>query len=121
MSFLSRLFGRRSPEAPIQELQSLDVVAKRHDGAVDLVIVVMGYLDGSPTTQELLKTKLEYYLECVNNPDFRRDFDDPPAETTHIVIECPSEPAPEISDLVRQLAPHVKRQGACLRLSNRAA
>ena len=79
----------RRKGAPIQNLDSLDIVGKRRDGGVDLVIVVSQLLDGSDETMSLIRHKVRTYLDVTRNKEFQRDVGNPPRETITIVIKCP--------------------------------
>ncbi len=88
-------------EPPIQNPESIDILGKRRDGGVDLVIVSSSHLDGSPETQKLLLDKIESYLEQINGEEFAVEFGRPTAERVRIIVQCVDDPDETIRDLVK--------------------
>jgi hypothetical protein len=52
-------------EAPIQDLESIDIVGEKNDGTIDLCIVASTYLDGSESHNHLLKQKIQVYVNEI--------------------------------------------------------
>lgn len=73
---------------PIQDVQSVDISAKRKDGGVDLVIVVSQPLDGSPETIAAIRQKIAYYLDVIDVPEFQDEMGHPPRDRTAVVLAC---------------------------------
>ena len=103
------------PRPPLANDGSVDIVGRRRDGGLDLVVVASGHLDGSLATQRALKTKLQTYLDTLFAPEFQAEFGAPTLERTSIVVSCPLPPSPEISDLISQLLPFFAEHGVALR------
>ena len=61
--------------AVIASLESIDLIGKRRDGGVDLVIVTRDAIDGSESTQKLIMQKIAHYLDFVESLDFDKDSD----------------------------------------------
>jgi hypothetical protein len=100
---------------PLQDDGSIDIVGRRRDGGLDLIVVASGHLDGSLATQRVLKAKLQSYLDTLFAPEFQAEFGPPALERTSIVVSCPQAPAPEVSDLISQLSPFFAGHGVALR------
>ena len=73
---------------PIQNLDSVDVVGKRHDGTVELVIVASQPLDDAPETLDSIRKKVETYLETIGIKAFQAEMGHPPREKTVIILVC---------------------------------
>src|SRR4051812_36864401 len=101
-------------EPPIQNLDSVDLTGQRKNGGVDLLIISSSHLDGSLSTQQLVKDKLETYIAALAHPEFRQEFGVPNPRRTAIILACVDEPAAEVVDLLGKLRPFVERQGASL-------
>jgi hypothetical protein len=78
-------------EAPIQNLDSFDIVGERNDGGVDLVVVCSGPLDDSAKTQALLRDKLQNYLNTAVHPNFANVYPAAKKGPVRIVVACQHE------------------------------
>jgi hypothetical protein len=107
---------RRSREMPIQNIGSIDVMAQRKDGGVDLVIVASSRLASSPEHQRLLLDKIESYLAQLNGPDFKSEFGDPSSTKVRILVACTEAPDPMIVQLIEKSQPWVAENRASLEL-----
>ncbi|MEI6233404.1 MAG: DUF6572 domain-containing protein [Planctomycetota bacterium] len=118
MGIFSRFFSKPTPppSPPIQNPDAIDIIGRRVDGGVDMMLVASAYLDGSPSTQQLLKDKLDTYLAVLADPQFIHEFGPPTPTSAHIIIRCVVPPAQEIVALVEQLKPVVVKHGASLEL-----
>jgi hypothetical protein len=76
-------------EAPIQNLDSFDIVGERNDGGVDLVVVCSGPLDDSLQTQALLRGKVQNYLHTAVHPNFANVYPAAKKGPVRIVVACP--------------------------------
>ena len=57
------------------DLSLIDIIyAQPDEDCAVLVLVTVGYIDGSPETQTDLLDKLEGYLKHIQSEDFRRDY-----------------------------------------------
>ena len=97
-----------SARPPIQTGDSIDIVAVRDDGGVDLIIVVHGFLDDSEQTQNLLERKVKNYLQQRNSAAFTAEFRYPPAGQVQIVLETDGKLPHAIRSLVERLEPVVQ-------------
>src|SRR5215813_12557662 len=103
-------------DPPIQHLDRIDLMGRRHDGSLDLLIVVTGALDGSAETRELLRKKVAAYVQAVGSPAFRDEFGDPSPERTTIAVRCDGEVDPAALDFLGWLRPWVEMGNARLEL-----
>ena len=108
-------------DPPIQDLESVDIVAPRVNGIVELYIVASGPLDASPQTQKLLLDKVQNYLEMIASPDFQAEFNNPPSERVHIIVACEFRVDPVIRLLVERSKQWVAQNGARIRLESDSA
>ena len=102
-------------ELPIQNLDTVDIAARRKDGGVDLLIVASGPLDPSAETQKLLLDKIQGYLEQIHTPEFQSEFGKPQADKVRIVISCEHEVHPVIRMLVDKCKTWVEQQNVRIR------
>ena len=89
-------------EPPIQNIDRIDLVAKRKDGGVDLVIVASSRVTDSPEHQRLLLDKIQSYLEQCNSAEFREEFGR--AAKVRIVVAFSQQPDPLILELLNRSA-----------------
>jgi hypothetical protein len=73
---------------PIQDLESVDIVAKRKDGGVDLIIIASQPLDDSANTLDSIRDKVAYYLDVIDVPEFQDEVGNPPRSKTSILLCC---------------------------------
>ena len=99
---------------PIQNLESLDIVGDRNDGGVDLVIVVSGPLDGSPTTLSLLERKIRNYITELASSEFRAKYRPPKncGNSIYVVSEYPIDPL--ALAVIERFKPIARRVGASI-------
>ena len=94
-------------EDPIQSLDSIDIIGRRKDGGVDLVIVVSSFLDDTPVRVHLLKQKIQNYVDSIFSDEFQGKFGN--VENTHyaIVLKCTVEPHHNVNSLIRTIAQYL--------------
>ncbi|MCI0360656.1 MAG: hypothetical protein L0211_19440 [Planctomycetaceae bacterium] len=73
---------------PIQQLDSVDLTAKRRDGGVDLIIVASQPLDDSDETLDSIRQKVATYLAVIECNEFQSELGHPPLDKTEIIIAC---------------------------------
>lgn len=96
---------------PIQDLDSLDIVGKRRDGGVDLVIAVSQPLDGSANTLDAIRRKIGYYLDVIDEPEFQREIGDPPRDRTSIILSCGFPIHPWAAEVIAECQTAAARRG----------
>lgn len=96
----------------IYDENSIDIMAKRKDGGLELFIVSSGSMDASEETQQLLLNKVEKYLDYINSKEFQQEFEEINQNKISIVFEL-EEKAPELlMKLCEQIVPWVEENGA---------
>ena len=92
----------------------IDIVyAQPDEDCAVLVMMAVGYIDGSPETQKDLLDKLEGYLKHIQSEDFRRDY---PQTQVYIDIVFDEKPDVLITDLLFECKSWCMDNGASLRL-----
>jgi hypothetical protein len=99
-------------DSPIQNLDSFDVVGRRVDGGIDLVIVASGPIDGSQGTLNLLKIKISNYIDEVSRDDFLAKNGRNPGAQITICVVCPYPVDPQVFELIEAMRPLAQRSGA---------
>ena len=95
-------------------LSLIDIIyAQPDEDCAVMVLVTVGYIDGSPETQKDLLDKLEGYLKHIQSEDFRRDY---PQSKVYIDISFQEKPDVLITDLLYKCMNWCKENGAYLRL-----
>ena len=61
-------------ESPIQNLDRIDMLGRREDGGVDLVIVVSGPLENTANHLERIEVKVRNYIREIGSPQFLESF-----------------------------------------------
>jgi hypothetical protein len=103
-------------EAPIQNVEEIDVIAKRVDGGVDTVVIVSSFLDDTPEMEALLKQKIQNYVEGFYSEEFEQEFGTPETTNYSILIKCSVRPHDGIFDLVKAVADHLAEFGIQLKI-----
>lgn len=103
-------------EPPIQNLDRIDVVGKRNDGGVDLVIVASAPLDGSPTTLAHLERKIRNYITEIGSSQFRSEFGPVTDGQVRICVVCEYDVDERARQLIERLIPIAKQADARLEL-----
>jgi hypothetical protein len=96
---------------PIQELDSVDLVARRRDGGVDLVIVASQPLDDSPDTLKCIRQKVQTYLAVIGLKEFQKEMGRPPRDKTTIIIACEHPIHPKALAVIAQCHAAAEAQG----------
>ncbi|MED5622479.1 hypothetical protein [Ideonella sp. BN130291] len=98
-------------ELPIQNLDAIDIVAKQHDGTIDLVVVCSGPLDGSIETLSRLERKVRGYLAEIQNPSFREEFGLVPPREARVIVACEHAVSALALGMIESLAREAGTQG----------
>lgn len=110
-------FAKKHPSTgPIQNLQSVDILGKRHDGGIDLVIVASSHLDGSASTQKLLLEKLDSYFAYLTSAEFACEFGPPEQKRVTVIVRSYDQPDPVIVELLKSCRPWASEHHATLQL-----
>ena len=99
---------------PIPNLTVIDIVGKRRDGGVDLVIVIASPLSADARSIFRLSRKLDGYLREINSDTWRAENPNGTAESTRIIVKLHPDSDPVITPLLNAYGNWVKGQGAVL-------
>ena len=86
-------------EDPIQNLDGIDVLGKRKDGGVDLVIIISSELEDTDNHRSLFMQKLQNYVNEMRSVEFISEF----GETNlRIIAKVSVEPNAGIMELFQK-------------------
>jgi hypothetical protein len=94
------------------DLNNLDILAKRKDGGVDLIIIAVGKVPGDPEIQEMLLTKVRNYLGFINSDDFSYQFGLPDKAKVRIILQCEVPPDKIIYEFGERIKPWAEENNA---------
>ena len=87
-------------EDPIQNLDSIDIIGNRKDGGIDLCIVVSGVLENSDHHENLLRQKVQSYVNAIFSDQWKEEYGDKPV---NILLTATEQPHQEIINLIGAL------------------
>jgi len=61
-------------EHPIQNIDQIDILGRRKDGGIDLVVVVSGPLENIADHLERVEAKIRAYIRELSSPEFLEQF-----------------------------------------------
>jgi hypothetical protein len=106
-----------TPDQPIQNLDQIDIVGKRNDGGVDLIIVVSAPLLDSKEHKNLLQEKIEMYAREIRAPQFRSELGVLESSPIQILVVSDQRVDGSMRDFLLSLAPIAEEAGATLKLT----
>ena len=105
-------------ENPIQNLDTIDIVGKRKDGSIDLIIVVSGVLNGTKENCELLEKKVAVYLQEISSLQFREQLRVTDSTLINILVVSDFEVDALVVQQLEKLQPLAEAKGAKLKITN---
>lgn len=96
----------------IYNVNSIDIMAKRKDGGLELFIISTGSIDVSEETQTLLLNKVGKYLNYINSKAFQQEFEDINKNKILIIFELEEKAPKLLMKLCEQIVPWVEKNGA---------
>ena len=96
---------------PIQDLEGIDIVGKRHDGGVDLAIVASQPIDSSPETLDCIRQKVATYLQAIDSEEFQSELGYPPRDKTAIVLICEHPVHPDAQMVIEECSTGAAAKG----------
>jgi Family of unknown function (DUF6572) len=105
-----------TPEPPIENVDRIDIVGERHDGGVEMVLVVSGPLDGSATTLSILERKIRNYVRELKSDEFLTAYKGARARNNAIFVVSEFSVDPAVCSLIEKLKPLAREAGADLTL-----
>jgi hypothetical protein len=109
------------PRHPIASLSSVDLVARRRDGGLDLMMLVSGPLGADERSQRRLLRKFDLYLANIAAPAFLAQFGEPAPTAITISVRIDAGSDPVIFELLRRCEPWVAEAGAKLEVERQTA
>src|ERR1041384_3118602 len=91
-------------ESPIGDPENLDIMSKRPDGFLDLLIVTARPLDLDPRTVDVLSQKFRNYCLYIKSPAFAQEFGPPEDLQLRLGIFSRWEVHPDLIQLIEQIA-----------------
>ena len=96
MGLIAQLISKFSKGPAIQNLEKFDMVIQMKDGGILLPIVCSKHLDDSDETVNLLRTKIENYVDLTDLNEFKKEY--PNREYLQIELNCVKRPDKRIID-----------------------
>ena len=106
-----RPLGGGPKPLPIQNPEGIDLVGKRRDGGVDMVIAASGPLDDTPELLQMIRRKVELYLSVTAREDFQADMGHPAPENISILLVCSHEIHPQAAAVIEECRKQVHACG----------
>ncbi|MFM9961285.1 MAG: DUF6572 domain-containing protein [Planctomycetaceae bacterium] len=104
---------------PIQNLDSIDVVGRRRDGGVDLLIVASQPLDNAPETLDSIRNKISMYLTVIGLDEFQTELGHPPLDRISIVLSCDFPIHPTAMNVIEECKMLARLQGVRLEVKSK--
>lgn len=92
---------------PTEALESFDMLARKKDNFIEVLIVITSYLDDSDETKNKIKNKVEEYLTWFNSEEFFKEFGTPSREKIKIVLSCSIKPDDTVFEFVKEMQQRV--------------
>ena len=102
-------------EAPIQNLNVIDIFGNRKDGGIDLCIIISGYLDSSEEHESILRQKIQNYVNTVFSDEWEQEHK---GKAVSILLKATEVPHPNILNLIDAIKKHLEEFNVELRLEN---
>ncbi len=92
-------------ESPVGDPDRIDMIATRHDGGVEVILVVARKLDFKDTRdRDVFAAKVRGYCQYIGHPVFAEEFGDPDPEKVKLAIRSDFEIPEEYIKLFVQIA-----------------
>ncbi|MBO4456227.1 MAG: hypothetical protein J5802_00760 [Butyrivibrio sp.] len=93
------------------DTNSIDIIGKRVDGGIDLVIIVPDEVENSEDIQTQLLDKIENYLKYANSEEFKKDFPDVISGKVTLKLRLGKTPSERLLKWVDEIGSWVKSSG----------
>ncbi|WP_026490536.1 DUF6572 domain-containing protein [Butyrivibrio sp. XBB1001] len=93
------------------DANTIDIIGKRSDGGLDLVIVMDKMIDDSPEDQEILLDKIENYMGYVGGAEFKKEFPSVVKDNVNIKLIMPCQPSEGFVLWLKKIDSWVKDNG----------
>jgi hypothetical protein len=101
---MSEAVGPKKWYSPVGDPERLDLIGKRNDGGVDLLLVVARPLDLSPADVGAVSKKFRNYCRYVKSREFAAEFGAPSRESVRIGLRSDWEVPRPLIELISQIA-----------------
>ena len=95
----------------VYDSNSIDIMAKKKDCSIVLIIITENGLDESVEQQTLLMDKIENYMAYLNGQDFREEFPDVADDKRRIILEVDKQPSEMMEELLEKITNWVNSEG----------
>lgn len=99
------------------DADSVDIIAVRKDGGIELLIVSTGKFDDSKEQQNLFLNKIGNYIEYLNSEEFKKEY--PNVNNKWIVVSYNRKPTLLLNNLFKKIETLVKDEGINFQLKRR--
>lgn len=99
------------------DADSVDIIAVRKDGGIELLIISTGKFDDSKEQQDLLLTKVNNYIEYLNSDEFNEEY--PGIDNKWIIVSYNRKPTLLLNTLFKKIEMIVKNEGINFELKRR--
>jgi hypothetical protein len=99
------------------DIGEIDIMGVRKDGGVELSIVCVRKLEGTPEMQKKLMDKIENYLNYINSKEFKSEFGNKTKEEVFIILKCEEKPDDIMFQLFEKIKPWTMENNATFLVS----
>lgn len=99
------------------DADSVDIIAVRKDGGIELLIVSSGKFDDSKEQQNLFLNKISNYIEYLNSEEFEKEYSN--VNNKWIVVSYNRKPTLLLNKLFKKIETLVKNEGINFQLKRR--
>ena len=99
------------------DAHTIDILGKKEDGSLELVIVMDKMIDDSPAEQKVLLDKIENYMGYVDSKDFKVDFPNVSKDAVEIRLLMPNSPSEEFVQWLGSIKSWVEENGLKFRVT----
>jgi hypothetical protein len=103
-------------DSPIQNLDRIDILGRRVDGGVDLVIVVSGPLHNTVDHIDCVRKKMVTYLDELASPQFAARFPESTSHSSRILFVTEHLVDGEVLKFVESFRPATESMGVSLKI-----
>ncbi len=108
MGFIGKLLSKFSKGPAIQNIQNFDMIVEMKDGGVLLPIVTSRHLDNSEEILNLLRAKVNSYLNLIKLDTFKKDY--PNQKYIQIEIYCIDKPHQKVLEEIENFKDQYSEQ-----------
>lgn len=99
------------------DADSVDIIAVRKDGGIELLIISSGKFDDSKEQQNLFLNKISNYIEYLSSEEFEKEY--PNVNNKWIVVSYNRKPTLLLNELFKKIETLLKDEGINFQLKRR--